>query len=156
MQDTGAGLLGHAVIVAKGDDLLFPFGQLFNGSAQRHMLHHLVFRAEITQHQFERKAVLSALPLDAVGRAGGRFGKSDLLGAQARFGRELRHFRLPPDTLFQKQACLPDLHCLFLDRAADLNDPVVAQEAADLSGDLRHGVSGKLRAVAEIKALDGF
>ena len=154
MQDAGAGLLGHAVVIAQGDDLLLPFGQLFDGGAQGDMLHQPLLRAVIAQYQLERKAVLSALALDAFSGAGGGLGKGDLLRADPGLRRKLRKLGLPADALLQQDARLTDLRRLFLDAAADLHNAVVPQEAADLAGDLRHGIGGKLGAVSDIKALN--
>ena len=44
----------------------------------------------------------------------------------------------------------------FLQAAADLDGAVVPQKAADLARDLRHGIGGKLRAVAQVEPGHGL
>ena len=58
------------MIIPERYDLPFALGQLLYRGAQCDMLHELLLRAVIAQHQFQRKTVLARFTLEALGGAG--------------------------------------------------------------------------------------
>ena len=98
----------------------------------------------------------SALPLDGFGARRRRLRAGDLLGGQGKRLRKLRERRLPPQLSREVLAGKANGGGALLEAPADLDGAVVTEKAPDLARDLRHGIGGKLRAVAQVEPGHGL
>lgn len=147
-------LLGQAVVIAELDDEPFLVVQAGKRLLQGHAFEQLFLHAVCTQDILEGEALLAGLALDGLGRAGGGFGSRDLLRRKAQRLGQLGDRRVAAEIAGQALTGLFDGGGALFHAAADLDRAVVAQKAADLSGNFGDGVGRKLRAVGGIKALD--
>ena len=142
------------MIVSKLDNKTFLIVQAGKRLLQGHAFEQLFLHAVCTQDILEGKALLAGLALDGLGRAGGGFGSRDLLRRKAQRLGQLGNRRVAAEIAGQALTGLFDGGGALFHAAADLDRAVVAQKAADLSGNFGDGVGRKLRAVGGIKALD--
>ena len=152
----GAALLRETAVIAQADDSALARREGRDGGAQGDLLEHALGRVIIAEHLLEGEAVLPRLLLERLGRRGGGLRHGDLLRLEPGFRSELGDGRLAVQALFERAARLLDARGLLPERAADLDGAVVAQEAADLPRDLRHGIGGKLRAVILVEIAHGL
>ncbi len=82
------------MVIAQIDDHALPLGQGVDGLAQGDLLQQLLLQLAAGEQLLERRAVVPGAALDGVRRPGGRLGRGDLLGLQARLGAKLADRRL--------------------------------------------------------------
>ncbi len=140
--------------ITQKDDAPFPVREVGEGLRQGQPLDHGLLHRAVGQHVLQRQAALTGLALDGIHRSEGRLGLRDLLRLHAEGLRKLGERRLPAQLLDELRPGAGDFDGPLLERPADLDGPVVAEEAADLARDLGHGVGGKLRAEGRVIAGD--
>ena len=150
-QDAGGPLLGHAPVVAQEDHPPLPLRQSGDGGAEGLPLHDALLHAIVPQDALQGEAV-PRLALEGGHRQAGLLRGGDLLRLQAGLGGQLGQGGLPAQGGGQPLPGRAYRSRPLLQAPAHLHRPVVPEEAADLPGDLGHGVGGELAAEGGVKA----